>query len=210
MKMTHTQLAIFWARRSSAALLVLLLFARPAIVLAETPLPDAPMPPPPPQALQITILDGEGALNNIRQRTAREPIVQVQDENHKPVAGVLILFTIHSGSGGAGATFNGLSTLSVTTDSAGRAVAHGFLPNTGSGSFTITVQATLGTLSATATIHQGNGGGGSSSAANAGHAHSVLKWSLIGAAAAAAAVLVIVLTQNNSTQITAGAGSVAQ
>ena len=32
------------------------------------------------------IVEGEGAINNIRLRTAREPIVQVEDENRKPVA----------------------------------------------------------------------------------------------------------------------------
>ena len=32
-----------------------------------------------PTSLKIVILEGDGAINNIRQRTAREPIVQVQD-----------------------------------------------------------------------------------------------------------------------------------
>ena len=36
---------------------------------------------------RIEVVEGDGAINNIRQRTAREPIVQVEDENHKPVAG---------------------------------------------------------------------------------------------------------------------------
>ena len=50
-----------------------------------------------PMMLHITILDGEDSLNNIRERTAREPIVQVEDENHKPVAGALLLFSIQNG-----------------------------------------------------------------------------------------------------------------
>ncbi len=119
-----------------------------------------------PMMLHITILDGEDALNNIRERTAREPIVQVEDENHKPVAGALILFSIQNGGTGAGGTFNGLSTLSVTTDSSGRAVAHGLKLNQTAGTYTITVTATLGALVATALIHQtsvaGAGGGGAS------------------------------------------------
>ena len=66
----------------------------------------------PPQDLQIVILDGEGALNNIQARTAREPIVQVQDHNHKPVAGASVLFAIHGGSEGAAGTFaNGATSL---------------------------------------------------------------------------------------------------
>ena len=34
--------------------------------------------------LNLVVLEGEGATNNIRQRTARDPVVQVEDENHKP------------------------------------------------------------------------------------------------------------------------------
>lgn len=109
-----------------------------------------------PMALHITILDGEDAVNSIRERTAREPIVQVEDENHKPVAGALLLFTIQGGPDGAGATFNGASTLSVTTDAEGKATAHGLLPNQVQGKYSIGVQATLGTLVATAVIAQTN------------------------------------------------------
>ena len=128
--------------------------------LAE--LPEAPQAQaessaqPEAQALEITILDGEGALNNIRQRTAREPIVQVKDRNHKPVAGVLILFAINDGPSGAGATIGGASTFSAVTDADGRAQARGYTPNNTEGKFTITVTATLGALIATAIIHQEN------------------------------------------------------
>ena len=120
-----------------------------------------------PMMLHITILDGEDALNDIRERTAREPVVQVEDENHKPVAGALILFSLQNGGTGAGGTFNGLSTLSVTTDAQGRAVAHGLKLNATSGSYTIAVTATLGALVATAVIHQSlvaGGGGGAATA----------------------------------------------
>lgn len=109
-----------------------------------------------PMSLHITILDGEDALNSIRERTAREPIVQVEDENHKPVAGALLLFTINGGGEGAGGSFSGLSTLSVTTGADGRGIAHGLLPNKTPGKYTITVSATLGALVATAIIHQSN------------------------------------------------------
>src|SRR5258708_7782654 len=63
-----------------------------AILLSQTPTPPK---------LLITILDGEGALNNIKQRTAREPIIKVEDENHKPVAGAIVLLLLpNSGPGG--------------------------------------------------------------------------------------------------------------
>ena len=78
--------------------------------------------------LNLVIVEGEGAINNVRQRTAREPIVQVEDENHKPVAGAAVVFLLpNQGAGGAFA--NGAHSLTVTTNAEGRAVAHGFRPN---------------------------------------------------------------------------------
>jgi hypothetical protein len=143
-------------------------------------LPDAGAP----QKLMITILDGDGALNNIRQRDAREPIAQVTDENHKPVAGALVLFTIHGGPGGAGATFNGAQTLTVRTGSDGIARASGMQLTRSPGSFTISVSASVAVaagvvvVASEVLIHQSNIIGAlstataSSSAGSAGSASS--------------------------------------
>ena len=109
-----------------------------------------------PTALNIEIIEGEGAINNIRQRTAREPIVQVTDENHKPVAGALVLFT--APNRGAGGLFNGARTLSVTTDAQGRAVAQGFQPNAVRGKFQIRVNASYRGVKAERTIAESNVG----------------------------------------------------
>src|ERR1700683_1413663 len=76
----------------------------------------------PAHTLNLVIVEGDGVINNIRQRTAREPIVQVEDENHKPVAGAAVLFLLPEH--GAGGTFaDGSHSLTVTTNSAGRASA---------------------------------------------------------------------------------------
>jgi len=106
--------------------------------------------------LNLVVLEGEGATNNIRQRTAREPIVQVEDENHKPVAGAIVVFTLPSN--GAGGTFaNGARTLSMVSDSKGQAVARGFRPNGSKGQFQIRVSATFqGLVAAAIAIHQTN------------------------------------------------------
>ncbi len=108
-----------------------------------------------PQKLNIVIVEGEGAINNIRQRTAREPIVQVEDENHKPIAGATVVFLLpNSGPGG---TFpDGAQSLTVTTDSNGQAVAHGFRANNVSGKFEIRVEASYQDLFAQAAIGQAN------------------------------------------------------
>lgn len=111
----------------------------------------------PPRGLQIVILEGEGALNNIQERTAREPIVQVQDQNHKPVAGATVLFALHSSSAGAGGTFaNGATTLSVTTDANGIAHAHGIQANQVQGSWQVQVTASFGNLAASTVINELN------------------------------------------------------
>ena len=59
------------------------------------------------------------AINNIRQRVSREPVVQVEDENHKPVAGAVVVFTLPT-EGATGEFGNGSKNLTVTTDAQGR------------------------------------------------------------------------------------------
>ena len=86
----------------------------------------------PPASLQITILEGDEAMNNIRQRTAREPIVQVEDQNHKPIAGAAVIFFLPND--GPGGTFaDGSRTFTTTTDANGRAAARGLRPNHATG-----------------------------------------------------------------------------
>jgi len=105
--------------------------------------------------LRIVILEGEGAINNIRQRTAREPIVQVEDENRKPVAGAMVLFTLPDS--GPGAVFaDGSKTLIAYTDEKGQAKAKGIKPNSTVGVYQIVVNATAQGLKASTVISQSN------------------------------------------------------
>ncbi|MGE5568092.1 MAG: carboxypeptidase-like regulatory domain-containing protein [Rhodospirillales bacterium] len=117
--------------------------------------------------LNIVIIEGEGAINNIRQRIAREPIVQVEDENHRPVAGAVVVFLLPDR--GAGATFaDGSRYLNVVTDSQGRAVARGLRPNNTPGQYQIRVTASFEGQTATATITQTNMAAIAGAAAGAG------------------------------------------
>jgi hypothetical protein len=139
--------------------------------------------------LNLVVLEGEGATNNIRQRTAREPIVQVQDENHKPVAGAIVVFTLPSN--GAGGTFaNGARTLSMVSDNQGQAVARGFRPNNSQGQFQIRVNASFQGQSAAASITQTNVALAATGAAAAGvgiSAKLIAVLAVVGAAAAGGA-----------------------
>jgi hypothetical protein len=170
----------------------------------------------PAHKLNLVIIEGDGAINNIRQRTAREPIVQVEDENHKPVAGAAVLFLLPSR--GAGGTFaNGSHSLSVVSDAQGRAVAQGLQVNNVKGQFQIQVTATSNGLTATATITQTTAAAaGTSAAASTGISGKVIAIVAIAAAAAAGGAYYATHSGGSSssaaiapgTTITAGAGTV--
>jgi hypothetical protein len=138
-------------------------------------------------ALNIVIVEGDGAINNVRQRTAREPIIQVEDENHKPVAGAAVVFAL-PGQGAGGTFAGGAHTLSVVTDSQGRAVARGFHPNNVQGQYQIHITASNNGQTATANISQSNAlaAAGAGTAAAAGISGKLIAVIVIVAAAAAA------------------------
>ncbi len=147
--------------------------------------------------LNLVIVQGEGAINNIRQRTAREPIVQVEDENHRPIAGVAVVFTLPSS--GPSATFpGGVTTLTTTTNDAGQVVARGLQPNQVQGNFQIRVTASRNGQTASATISQANVLGAAAATAGAAGISGKLIGILIGVGAAAAAGTVIAVTRNGN------------
>lgn len=108
-----------------------------------------------PRMINLIVVEGEGAINNIKQRTAREAIVQVEDENHRPIAGAAVTFTL-PGNGASGSFLNGARTLSVVSDNQGRAVARGLRPNNVQGQMQVRVTANFSGLSATTVITMTN------------------------------------------------------
>ena len=108
----------------------------------------------PASPLRIVVVEGEGAVNIIQQKTAVRPLVEVRDRNNVPVAGASVTFTI--GGGGQGAAFaGGAQTLTVTTNAAGQAAASSFSA-VSSGAVQIQVQAVYQGQIATAAISQTN------------------------------------------------------
>lgn len=105
--------------------------------------------------LQILVIGGEGSINNVKQRTAREPVIEVRDRNNRPVAGAAVLFEAPR-NGASGSFTGGSSSLRVTTDAQGRAVGQGFQPNSITGEFAVQVTATVAGVTATAAIHMRN------------------------------------------------------
>ncbi len=105
--------------------------------------------------LSIVIVEGEGAINNVKDRVNREPIVQVEDENHKPVAGAAVIFFLPN-QGATGVFANGTKTLTLTSDAQGRASALGIKRNNVSGQMQIRVTASAAGATASAVITQTN------------------------------------------------------
>ena len=170
-------LSFSWKQMPGVFLSILLL---PGVLPAQ----DLPRP----TQLSIVIVEGEGAVNNIRERVAREPIVQVEDENHKPVAGAVVVFLLPNL--GAGASFaDGANSLTVTTDQNGRAVARGLRANNNTGNYSIRVRASYNGLSASANIGMSNATAAATAAA-AGITGKTIAILLVAAAAAATGVAV--------------------
>ena len=175
--------------------------------LQTSAVPAFAQTPAAPNKLFIQVIEGEAALNDIRARTAREPIVQVEDENHKPVAGALVIFTT-PGSGPSATFANGLTSFQTTTLADGKAVATGFKPNGISGSYQIQVHASVGHLSTVSVINQTNVAPPPTPVAHAATRTFPVKVVAIVAAVAAGAVVAVVLaTRNNQSGDTVSAGT---
>lgn len=136
--------------------------------------------------LRITIIEGDEAIFNVRQRVAREAIIQVEDENRKPVAGALV--TLTAPRNGASVLFsNGLNNITLTTDESGRVVVRGMRPNSAQGKFAVRIVAVKGALRGTAQLNMTNMA--AAAAAAGGISAKVLTLLIIaGAGAAAGAV----------------------
>lgn len=158
---------------------------------------------PAPKKLNLVIVEGEGAVNNIRQRVAREPIVEVRDENDKPLAGVAVVFTLPS-QGASGAFPNGARMLTTVTDNAGRAVGRGMQPNSVAGRFDIRVNASFRGQTASTTITQQNVMLAAAAGAGAAGAGKLIAILAVVGGAAAAGVAVAATRNGNGTPTPSG------
>ena len=147
---------------------------------------------PPSGGLQLLIVEGDGAINNVKQRVNRETIVQVEDENHRPIAGAAVIFFLPNQ--GPGGTFpNGSTTLTTTTNAQGQATARGVRFNQQAGPMQLRITASFGGQTASLIVNQtnvvgaGTAGGSSSTGMSAG-----TKWLIIAAVAGGAAAAGII------------------
>ena len=176
----------------SLALLICILISFPALPAQTLP-----------TQLNIVVVEGEGATNNVRQRVARDPVIRVEDENHKPVAGAAVVFTLPT-DGATGEFGNAAKTLMVMTDRDGIATATGLKMNQVAGKVPIHVNASYRNLSARTSIMQSSvlPPGAKPSNPNAKGGHGVLIGVLVAVGAAAGVGIYLGTRQKQTTNTT--------
>jgi hypothetical protein len=134
------------------------------------------------KTLQVNILDGEGAFNDIKRGEARKPVVEVRDDDGRLVQGAKVVFQLPD-MGASGSFADGSKTLVVTTDSQGRATATGMKPNKIEGLYVISVTASKEGQVGRAEVRQSNTlAGGDQSMQSGGHSTLKILIAVAGAA----------------------------
>ncbi|HWQ56098.1 MAG TPA: hypothetical protein VN442_20600 [Bryobacteraceae bacterium] len=107
------------------------------------------------RGLRLVVVEGEGALNSVDARRAKEPVVRVEDAEERPIAGAVVNFILPAQ--GPGAEFPGgeMSFTGVAGED-GTVVGRGLRPNRIAGPFQIRVTASARGETATAIIRQTN------------------------------------------------------
>ena len=106
-----------------------------------------------PARIDILVVSGDGATSGIRQRVTQDPAIRIEDDDHRPIAGVPVVFALPV-SGTSGEFANGAKTLAVLTDKSGLATAHGLRTNDVPGKLQIYVTASFHGLRARTLINQ--------------------------------------------------------
>lgn len=161
---------------------MILVLLTAGLLPAQSPQPAQP-PQPVPTALNLVVVEGEGTVNDLHQRTAKDTVVRVEDGNHKPVAGAAVLFALPT-EGATGEFANGSKTLTVITDSKGLARAQGIRLNQTNGKMPVHVNASYRGLTARASITEFVSGARPGASAKGGHGHAVIVVLAVVAAAA--------------------------
>ena len=106
-----------------------------------------------PSRIDIVVVQGEGAASKVRQHVSSDPVVRIEDEDHRPISGVAVVFALPV-SGTSGEFANGSKNLTVVTDNEGSAAARGLRTNEVPGKLQIYVTASYHSLRARTLINQ--------------------------------------------------------
>jgi hypothetical protein len=164
-----------------------------------------------PARIEIVVVEGEGVTNGLSQRASRDPLVRIEDDDHRPVASAVVVFALPV-SGTTGQFTNGSKSLTVLTDKSGQAAAPGLKTNEVPGKLQIYVTASYRGLRARALINQlveaPPGFKTPSSAVRTSASGGKWKWALLGIAAAGGAGAGIYFGTKNSSS-TSGNSSIS-
>jgi hypothetical protein len=149
--------------RSYLAVVLVALLAIPAELAAQngTPAAQAPAAPKPIAALptmrglKVVPLAGNGEMNDLERRIMAPLVVQIRDQNDRPVEGADVIFRFPPN--GPGAVFAGQQyAQKVRSNNQGQAAAVGWAANNQVGSFEVHVTATYGEQIGESTISMTN------------------------------------------------------
>lgn len=120
------------------------------------PTPVKPMAPlPVTKSLKMMVLAGNGEMNDLERRVMAPLVVQILDQNDRPVEGAEVIFRFPLN--GPGATFNtGKTSQAVRSNGTGEAAAMNWTANDQVGSFEVRITATYGNEQGEATVKMSN------------------------------------------------------
>lgn len=107
------------------------------------------------QTLKVIVLEGQNAIHDLTRKAYTPPIVEVRDENDRPMESAEVVFRLPA-TGPGGFFANQELTRKVRTNPQGQAAAFGFTPNSQTGAFKINVTAMQGNRMGTAVVNQSN------------------------------------------------------
>lgn len=105
--------------------------------------------------LQVNVLEGEGAFNDIKKGIGRAPVVEVKDESGQAIENAKVVFQLPD-TGASGSFLDGSRTFVGTTDRQGRVAAPALKPNKVEGQFAIVVTASKDGSTGRAEIRESN------------------------------------------------------
>jgi len=154
-----------------------------------------------PVRINVVVVEGEGLTTNVRTKVARDPVVRIEDDDHRPVDGAVVVFALPV-SGTSGEFFNGAKNLTVVTAKDGLATARGLKTNDIPGPLQIYVMASYQGLRARGLINQVVEAAPGTAAArpevHTSKSGGKWKWILLGIAAAGGAGAAIYFTRHSS------------
>ncbi len=184
------------AQTVRAALVVTLIGALTVAAVAQEPsVQQTAIPAPGSSRLKIAVLLGRNAVNDPVGRVGTSPVIEVRDDNDRPIEGATVIFDVPAqGPGGVFST--NTITFTTRTNSEGQATAR-FLPNGIAGRFNIHATVTVGDRFGDVLIPQTNSSVSIEAQKNKSFV-SRNKWWIIGGAAAVALTVGIALARGSS------------